>query len=116
MLKKLRLLFLSASEHYLEGVRMTFEEFDQARRLFGLPERATLNEIKTRHRLLAKRFHPDRGEGGNSEQMRQVNAAYRLLKEYCSSYRFSMTREEFFEQNPEERLREQFAQDAIWRG
>jgi len=95
---------------------MTFEELDQARRLLGLSERATLSEIKARHRLLAKRFHPDRGEGGDAEQMRRVSAAYRLLKEYCSDYRFSLSREEFFEQNPEERLREQFAQDAIWRG
>jgi DnaJ-class molecular chaperone len=95
---------------------MTFDEFDQARQFFGLPERATLRELKARHRALARRFHPDRGESGDAEQMRQVNAAYRLLIDYCAGYRFSFARDEFFEQNPEERLREQFAQDAIWRG
>jgi curved DNA-binding protein CbpA len=95
---------------------MTFEELDRARRLFSLHERATLREIKNRHRALAKRFHPDRGENGDPEQMRQVNAAYRLLIDYCTDYRFSFARDEFFEQNPEERMREQFAQDAIWRG
>jgi len=95
---------------------MTFEELDRARQLFGLHERATLREIKNHHRTLAKRFHPDQGENSDPEQMRQVNAAYQLLIEYCTGYRFSFTRDEFFEQNPEERLREQFAQDAIWRG
>ena len=95
---------------------MTFEELDQARRLFSLHERATLREIKNRHRALAKRFHPDQVENGDPEQMRQVNAAYRLLIDYCTGYRFSFAHDEFFEQNPEERLREQFAQDAIWRG
>lgn len=95
---------------------MTFEELDRARRLFGLHERATLAEIKARHRALAKRFHPDRGEGGDGDRMRLVNAAYRLLIDYCAGYRFGFSRDEFFEQNPEERLREQFAQDAIWRG
>jgi DnaJ-class molecular chaperone len=95
---------------------MTFDDLNQARQLFGLPERATLREIKSRHRALVKRFHPDQGERGDHEQMRQVNAAYRLLIDYCTGYRFSFTRDEFFEQNPEERLREQFAQDAIWRG
>ena len=94
---------------------MTFDELDRARRLFGLHERATLGEIKARHRALAKRFHPD-GSGGDGEKMGQVNAAYRLLKEYCAGYRFSFSRDEFLEQNPEERLREQFAQDGIWRG
>lgn len=95
---------------------MTFEELDRARRLFGLHERATLAEIKARHRALAKRFHPDRGEDGDGDQMRLLNAAYRLLIDYCAGYRFGFSRDEFFEQNPEERLREQFAQDAIWRG
>lgn len=95
---------------------MTFEELDRARRLFGLHERATLGQIKARHRALAKRFHPDGGENGDIDKMRQVNAAYLLLRDYCAGYRFSFSRDEFFEQSPEERLREQFAQDAIWRG
>ena len=70
---------------------MTFDELDRARRLFGLHERATLREIKNRHRALAKRFHPDQGENGDAEQMRQVNAAYRLLIDYCAGYRFGYT-------------------------
>lgn len=95
---------------------MTFEELSQARQLFGLPERVTLREIKARHRALVKRFHPDRGETEDPESIRRINAAYRLLLDYCGNYRFSFAREEFLEQNPEERLREQFSQDAIWRG
>jgi len=95
---------------------MTFEELNQARHLFGLQERATLRQIKSRHRFLAKRFHPDQGEQGDAEQMRRVNAAYRLLIDYCTGYRFSFTREEYLEQHPEERLREQFARDGIWQG
>jgi hypothetical protein len=35
---------------------------------------------------------------------------------YCRDYRFSFSREEFLEQRPEERLRQQFAQDPIWGG
>jgi len=95
---------------------MTFEELDLARQLLGLSGRASLREIKARHRLLAKRFHPDRGADADAGRFREVNAAYRRLLDYCTEYRFSFAREEFFEQNPEERLREQFAQDAIWGG
>jgi hypothetical protein len=95
---------------------MTFAELQQALRIFNLPDRASLKEVKARHRALVKRCHPDTGHAGDSDRIRQVNAAYRILLEYCSAYRFCFSREEFLEQNPEERLRQQFAQDAFWKG
>jgi len=94
---------------------MEYEELRQALAVLALPERATLGEIKAKHRKLVKRFHPDAG-GGDPERIRQINAAYRLLSAYCRDYRFAFTREEFLEQNPEERLRQQFASDPIWGG
>ncbi len=94
---------------------MTFEELQQALRVVDLPERAGLREIKERHRLLAKRHHPD-GGSGDETKIRQINAAYRVLLDYCGNYRFSFSQEEFLEQRPEERLRRQFAQDPVWGG
>ncbi|MFA5515419.1 MAG: J domain-containing protein [Desulfuromonadales bacterium] len=92
---------------------MTYAEFREALTVFALTDRATLREIKDRHRRLVKNHHPDRC-GGETETIRRINAAYRLLLDYCQQYRFCFDREEFFEQNPEERLREQFAPDS-WR-
>lgn len=46
--------------------------------------------------------------------IRQVNAAYRVLLDYVSGYRFSFAEDEFYEQNPEERIRMQFADDPLW--
>ena len=86
---------------------MTFDELQQALRVFGLTDRASLQEIKERHRTLVKRYHPD-GGGDDPEHIRRVNEAYRILQAYCAAYRFSFGREEFYEQNPEERLRDQF--------
>jgi curved DNA-binding protein CbpA len=94
---------------------MSYDDFEIALRTLGLPARATLAEIRQRHRTLVKRLHPDAG-GSDTEAIRAVNEAYRLLQDYCRNYRFDFSRTEFLEQNPEERLREQFAQDAIWRG
>ncbi len=93
---------------------MTYEELQAALRLFGLGERATLREIKGRHRELVKRHHPDVGTSGDPETIRQVNGAYRLLFDYVSSYRFSFSEEEFYEQNPEARLWRQFMDDPRW--
>jgi hypothetical protein len=93
---------------------MTFEQLKQALQIFDLPSHATLKEIKTRHRILVKRFHPDSGEQQDTERIRLINAAYKVLLEYCTSYKFSFSLEEFYEQNPEERLRKQFSQDPLW--
>jgi DnaJ-class molecular chaperone len=37
---------------------MTFTEQEAARQILGLGERATLGEIKSRHKALVKRHHP----------------------------------------------------------
>jgi hypothetical protein len=93
---------------------MTYQELQAALRVFGLGERATLRDIKTRHRELAKRHHPDVEGNRESQEIRAVNAAYRVLLEYVHAYRFCFSREEFFEQCPEERIREQFREDPVW--
>jgi hypothetical protein len=92
---------------------MTFPELQSARTLLSLPERVTMQQLKARHRQLVKRHHPDSGSG-DEEQIRAINAAYRLIMEYLGSYRFSFSEAEFYEQNPEEHLRRQFAYDPVW--
>jgi len=93
---------------------MTYKELKYAVAIFELGERATLKEIKSRHRELVKRHHPDAGSVDGAEQIRRVNAAYKVLVDYLSEYRFSFEEEEFYQQNPEERLRRQFMDEAFW--
>ena len=92
---------------------MTYKELRLALKVFDLGERATLNEIKSRHRELVKKYHPDAGSDDSAE-LRKVNAAYRVLLDYVGSYRFSFAEEEFYEQNPEERMLRQFMDEAFW--
>ena len=93
---------------------MTYRELQKALEIFALPERATMKQIKGRHRELVKRFHPDRGAEVDPERIRLINAAYRVLLDYCDSYTFSFGEREFYEHNPEERLRMQFSDDPLW--
>ena len=95
---------------------MTFDDLDRARRLFGLGERATLKEIKARHHELVKAHHPDHRNREDDPLIRRINEAYQVLSGYCRNYAFSFSRQEFFEQEPEERLRDQFSQDPVWGG
>ncbi|GFO59520.1 molecular chaperone DnaJ [Geomonas silvestris] len=94
---------------------MTFKELCLAREVFGLSERATLKEVKTRHRELVKLHHPDAG-GGDPAQIRRINTAYQVLTDYLTQYSFSFSEAEFYEQNPEERLRRQFMDESLWGG
>lgn len=95
---------------------MTYQELQQALDIFGLEDRASLAQIKSRHRELAKRYHPDAGSRHDPEAMRQLNEAYRLLLEYVRHYRFGFDEETFYEQCPEERLRRQYEEDPVWGG
>ncbi|MBE0575989.1 MAG: J domain-containing protein [Desulfuromonadales bacterium] len=95
---------------------MTYREFRQAIEVFDLGERATLDQIKTRHRELVKAHHPDRGSSSDPEVICRVNCAYEVLTAYCESYRYCFAEEEFLEQVPEERLRRQFDWDPVWSG
>jgi len=93
----------------------SYQDLHAALEILDLPERARLDEIRSRHRQLVRRHHPDAG-GGDDETIRRINAAYRLLSDYCRAYRFDFSHAEFLEQCPEERLREQFAGDPLWKG
>lgn len=93
---------------------MKYADLQEAIRVFGIGDRSSIREIKARHRELVKRHHPDTGNTAEPEMIRQVNAAYRVLLDYVSGYRFSFAEDEFYEQNPEERIRMQFADDPLW--
>lgn len=96
---------------------MTYKELQQALQAMSLDNRATLREIKKRHRDLVKQFHPDCSEEtDNLQQIQEINAAYSLLMEYVGDYRFSFDQEEFYAQNPEENIRRQFMDDPVWGG
>ena len=69
-----------------------FAEIDEARKLLGLGEEATLKEIKKAYRTLAHRYHPDKtheDDGIPNETMKKMNDAYKLLIDYSNVYKYS---------------------------
>lgn len=64
---------------------MTYAVLRESMLVFGIGERATLGEIRERYRELVRRYHPDAGNQGEPEQIRRVNAAYRVLREYVET-------------------------------
>lgn len=69
----------------LEISQGNFEVVDEARKTLGLPERASVEEIKASYRKLSLAHHPDRNpaDPGAEERFRNVARAYEILRSYC---------------------------------
>jgi len=54
----------------------------EAMSIMGLAPPVTLQDIKTRYKELAKKYHPDRNKGckKSEEQLKSINMAYTILK------------------------------------
>ena len=91
-----------------------------AKSVLGLPERATLREIKSRYRSLLARWHPDtsaENEEACTEMTRRIVAAYKVVEEYCERYAYSFSEKEMKRQvPPDDRWMERFYDDPIWGG
>lgn len=95
---------------------ISYEDLQAALREFKLPMRASLDQIRQRHRELVRRYHPDSGGSDDPERICRINAAYEILIEYISQYQFDFSRQAFYDRYPEERLREQFYGESLWKG
>lgn len=97
---------------------MTYSELKEALAVFGWSESdiLTMSQFKQRHRDLVKASHPDLKGVDSSREMQRINAAAEVVQSYLDNYRFSFSEDTFYSQNPEERLRMQFANDPVWGG
>ena len=69
-----------------------FDEIEEARKLLGLGEAATLKEIRSAYRRLAHHYHPDKHDSADEEKeemMKKLNRAYKVLMDYCTDYKYS---------------------------
>lgn len=83
----------------------SFEEIEKARKLLGLNQFASLEEIKQAYRKKAFLYHPDKSgseDAQDEEMMKSLNQAYKLLMEYCSQYKYSFKEEDFDRAFPDE--------------
>ncbi|MFA5119187.1 MAG: DnaJ domain-containing protein [Candidatus Omnitrophota bacterium] len=70
-----------------------YKKIEEARRLLGLGEDASLDEIKDAYRALSFKYHPDRCKNPDKkdceEKFKRINHAKDLIMHYCANYRFS---------------------------
>lgn len=61
-----------------------FEVINEARKLLGLPEQASWEEIKKAYYILCHQYHPDKFQG-DQELIKKIIRAYGILENYCQS-------------------------------
>ncbi len=78
---------------------MNYETFEKALEVLDIVTRVTQAELKERYMKLSKIYHPDMPHG-DAKKFKEINEAYKLVKEYMQNYRFSLDEDEFYTQNP----------------
>ena len=85
-----------------------YPEFQEDLRLFELSETSSASEVKSKYKLLAKVWHPDRFQHDEelckeaSKKLAQINNAYQRLKQHVESGNSFTVEEEYEEAEPYE--------------
>ncbi len=78
---------------------MQYEDFEKAIDSLELCSKSSLVDLKRNYRELSKQYHPDMEEG-SEEKFIELNEAYKMVKKYMESFRYSLDEEEFKKQFP----------------
>lgn len=72
---------------------LDFKQVDEARKILGLSEYATGEEIKDAFRHLALKYHPDncpdKDKARCEEMFKKISNAKDIITMYCSAYKYS---------------------------
>ena len=59
--------------------------------LLGVPQDADVDSIRSAFRALARRFHPDVGDGSSADRFREILTAYETLNDPTRRLRYDRT-------------------------
>jgi DnaJ-class molecular chaperone len=72
---------------------LNFREIHEARKILGLGESASLEEIKRAYKKMVLKYHPDRcGDDRKKkceEMFKKITRANDIIMAYCAAYRYS---------------------------
>jgi DnaJ-class molecular chaperone len=94
--------------------RINFVQIDEARKLLGLDQEASLEDIRKAFHTLSLKYHPDRcreqDKQSCEERFKQIVEAKDLLLKYCAGYRFSFKEEDVKKNSMDKHVYDHFKQ------
>ncbi|NMB65236.1 MAG: J domain-containing protein [Spirochaetes bacterium] len=100
-----------------------YQKIEEAAKLLELGDRASLQQVKHAYRKLMQKWHPDHCKEDKKlcdEMTKKLTEAYKLLIEFCYSYRIPLTElklvEELGNEDPEAFWKRKFGSDPHWGG
>ncbi len=95
-----------------------YQKIQRAKKILGLPECATMEQIKANYRNLLYRWHPDQCRQDTEKaamRTREITEAYKTLMDYCSHYKYCFSEETVKRhRSPGELWMERFGSDPVW--
>jgi DnaJ-class molecular chaperone len=95
-----------------------YQDILEAKELLNLPDRASMEEIKSNYRELISKWHPDKCKEGHekcTEMTRKIITAHDIIIKYCNHYKYSFKAEEVRTYlSAEEWWFERFGNDPLW--
>lgn len=77
---------------------ITFKDIDDARKVLGLADTASVEDIKDKHRKLILQYHPDKHHNSDKkglyeEKVKAINNSYKVIMNYCLKYPISFNKD-----------------------
>ena len=95
-----------------------YQDIIEAKELLNLPERASMEEIKSNYRKLINQWHPDKCKENDekcNEMTKKIISAYNTIIIYCNQYRYSFAEDEIKKYlSAEDWWFEKFGNDPLW--
>ncbi|MFH0785953.1 MAG: J domain-containing protein [Pseudomonadota bacterium] len=95
-----------------------YQDIIEAKELLNLPDRASMEEIKSNFKNLINKWHPDKCKEDHekcNEMTTKIIAAYKIVITYCNHYKYSFAEEEVRTYlSAEEWWNERFGNDPLW--
>lgn len=70
-------------------------DYNEACKILGVTTSDTLEDIKKKHRKLARKYHPDVNSKDTTEIMQQINLAFEILSMNFNNKSYTLSYEEF---------------------
>ena len=70
-------------------------DYNEACKILGITSTDTLEDIKKKHRKLARKYHPDVNSKDTTEIMQQINLAFEILSMNFNNKSYTLSYEEF---------------------